>query len=503
MQKQDSRSPRDATSETKRLKNETDSRSAVMGWLQAFLPPAIICGSLAAYFLWGHRPPVPAREATEAFVPTVTAATASTFDGTIEIAVEGIVKPFRHVSVAAEVAGRIRLKTPVCEEATFVRRGDLLLEIDPTDYEIAVRRFSQELKQTESALHELDVERDNTHALIALAEEDEQLTTRELDRLRKLASSGGSSQSAVDTAQRAQLIARNNLLTLQNQIRLIEARYTRAQSAHELQRVELERAERDLKRTKILAPCDGTIVTESVEQDAYAQPGTTLVIVNDTSAAEVVCQLEIDDMYWLWGTKDPNGLLKPQDPSAYDFPRWPVQVEFPLQDMICQWQGEMIRYGGTGMNLATRTVPCQVHVSQPLQGSLCYVHDAASATVDPSELKDIAEITPESNERSGVVGLVPPPLTVGMFVTVRAQVKPHANLIAMPADGLRAGPSAWVIREGRLHVAPVKVARRLKNEVLVYNLPEKASGLLVGDRVITSPLAASPEGMAVREVDGP
>lgn len=457
-------------------------------WLQGLIPAAIVAASILVYKQYGHRPPSPENSASEALIPHVKTAEARPFQGTIEIAVEGVAKPYRHVSVAAEVAGRVRLKTPACEEATFVRKGDLLLEIDPTDYEIAVRRFTQELKQTEAALEELKVERENLTSLIELAQEDERLAMRDLERQRKLIDSGGAPQAAVDQSQRTQINARNALLTLQNQVRLLQARYDKAVTMRDLEKVELERAERDLARTRIVAPCDGTIVTESVEQDAYAAPGTILVVVNDTSAGEVACQLEMDDMYWLWGTRSLPAAPEAASPEAagaeaagqsadaYSFPRWPVKVEFPVQDMVCVWDGEMIRYGGTGMNLSTRTVPCQIHVEQPRGGSLQHL--------DGSEVQ----------------GLVPPPLTVGMFVTVRAQVKPHAPLLELPADALRAGPVVWVLQDRRLHIAPVKMARRMKDSVLVYASPALEGGLQAGQRIITSPLAATQEGMEVHDV---
>lgn len=471
---------REAEREEAAESNARSGASKRAGWANILLPPAIIVGSLLAYVKWGHQGESPDVTMPEPLVPTVTTQRASTFDDSIEIEIEGIARPFRRISVATEIAGRIRLKTPACQEANFVKKGELLLEIDPLDYEIAVRRFDQELKQSEAALKEWEVERANTASLVALAEQDERLAERDLDRSRKLLESGGGSQATLEQAQRAQLTARNALVSLQNQIRLLDARYARAVSARDLQRVQLERAQRDLTRTKIYAPCDGTIVTESVEQDGYAQAGATLVEVNDTSAAEVVCQLELSDMYWLWGTKQVTQLASADSAAMYEFPRWPVTIEFPVEDLVCQWDGEMVRYGGEGLNLSTRTVPCQIHVAHPRQGRLL----RTDGSPEPS--------------------LVPPPLTVGMFVTVRARVKPNAPLLEIPNEAYRAGEAVWVVRDGKLHVATVKMARREADRVLVYSSPQTSSdGLHPGDKIITSPLALVQEGMTLREVTQP
>lgn len=444
--------------------------------VRAIVPPAIIIGSLLIYSTWGHRAPAPAAESRPPLIERVRTIQMVAHDEPLEISVEGVARPFRHVPVATEVAGRIRFKAEHCQEATYVQQGELLFEIDSTDYEIAVRRYTQEVTQTDNALAEWQVERDNILAQVKLSEEDVKLAARELERVRQLVGQGATSQAALDQSQRTEITSRNNLLSLRNQIRLLDARHARALSARDLQRVHLEQAQRDLERTKIVAPCNGTIVTENVEQDGYAADGATMVVINDTSAAEVACQLEFDDMYWLWGTlgvgaQDPN-----KQTTAYQFPRWPVTVEFPVQDLICEWDGELVRYGGTGVDPSTRTVPCQVHVSQPLQGRLRHLDGSAETE------------------------LAPPPLTVGMFVTVRARLKPHTPLLKLPADAVRPGSTAWVVHDGHLRIVSLKVARRLKKDVLLYHQPDQPGSLQLGDRVVTSSLAFVQDNMPVEEL---
>ena len=52
------------------------------------------------------------------------------------------------VTMAPEVAGRI-VELPVVDNQ-FVRKGDLLMVIDPTDYRIAVSRAEAAVKQAEA-----------------------------------------------------------------------------------------------------------------------------------------------------------------------------------------------------------------------------------------------------------------------------------------------------------------------------------------------------------------
>ncbi len=469
----------------------------------AVVPLLVVLASVGAYVRFGHRPPPIKRSDEAPFVEQIKSLPVEAFAGQLEVAVEGVARPFRHVTIAAEVAGRIKFKSPACEEAAFITKGTLLLEIDPTDYELAVRRYTNELAQMENALKEWDVERGNTEQQIRLAKEDVALAEREVQRVGQLAGSKISTATELDMSQRSKITARNMLLQSENQLRLLDARRIRAISARDLQEVLLERASRDLERTKIIAPCDGTIVSENVEQDGYVQTGSSLVVINDTQSGEVICRLELDDMYWLWGTKLASSGSKADLANPYAFPRWPVTVEFPVQDLTCVWEGEMYGYGGAGIDASTRTVPCQVRVADPRGGHLIRPDGA------PEQM------------------LPAPPLTVGMYVTVRAQVTPYTKLLRLPLDALRAESTICVVRDGKLTVVPIKVAKQRKGEVLVFDpateqLPSALQGetpladdveassserkpatLVDGDRVIVSPLATIREGMPVREVAVP
>lgn len=463
-------------------------KKRVLEIVAAIVPLAIVVGAVAVYQVFGHKPPPPKREDQGDLQERVQTVEAKPFEGKLEVAVEGVVRPYRYVNVAGEVAGRVKHKSPACEEAQFVKQGTLLLEIDPVDYELAVRRHTAELAQTENSLKEWQVEHDNVEEQIRLTKEDVALTRREIKRLQELAGSKISTATELDLAERAGITARNALLQAENQLRLLDARYERVVSARDLQKVLLERALRDLDRTKVFAPCDGTIVTESVEEDAFVQAGSTVAVINDTSLGEVVCRLELDDMYWLWGTKvsdNPATLAA----NPYAFPKWPVRVEFPVQDLTCVWEGEMIGYGGTGIDTSTRTVPCQVRITNPRAGRML----RADGTPDPF--------------------LPAPPLTVGMYVTIRAQIHPYAKLIRIPADALRAGSTVCVVRDGKLNVITVKIARESEDEVLVFDEsalnPEATaarndnsmSALSSLDRVVISPLATIRQGLPVQEIE--
>lgn len=444
--------------------------------IRAAIPILIIGGASAGYYIFGAPTPPKMEEAKGEIATPVKVTLAKPFSGEIEIKVEGVAAPYRRLNLAAEVAGRVKFKAPVFEEGNFVTAGTVLAEIDPVDYEIAVRRIKEELRQAGNALEEWKTDRENVLKQIDLAKQDLVLTQRELERLRDLRKRDAIADTEIDKALRAEVAAQTALLQFTNQLRALDTREQRALSARDLQLTMLERAERDLARTKIIAPCNGTVIAESVEQDGYVQEGATIAIFNDTSASEIACNLELDDLFWIWGTR--NALEVKQrstaDPSAfYEFPNTKVTVEFPFQGLAAVWEGELTRFAGTGIDPKTRTIPCRAHVVAPSKGTL----------------KSVNGTEPES--------LVAPPLTTGMFVTVRAHVKPHAPLLELPAEAVRSGNIAWVMRGDKLHIQSLQIARRLPDQrVLVYATED---GLRADDRVVTTPMAMVREGMSLTE----
>jgi len=91
-----------------------------------------------------------------------------------------------------------------------------------------------------------------------------------------------------------------------------------------------------------------------------------------------------------------------------------------------------------------------------------------------------------------------PPLIFGLFVKVEIRGRRVESAAIVPRAALRQGDDVWVVDEnGRLRFRKVHVARLQGNEVLVK------SGLEDGEMVVTTPLKAVTDGMAVRVVGEP
>ncbi|MBN1589559.1 MAG: efflux RND transporter periplasmic adaptor subunit [Pirellulales bacterium] len=395
----------------------------------------------------------------------------------LDLDVDGVVVPRREIAVGAEVGGRVVEKAEVCEAGKYVRKGTLLLKIDPRDYQFEVSRLEKERDQAIASLREQAVEETNTKELIKLAAETLALKQREIARLEKLAERGAAyvTDSQMDAERGNELVARNAKVTLENQLRSVQTRRSRLEAALQLVQTRLDKANVDLDRTMIKAPIDGMIVKDFVEEDAYLAPGTIVATIEDVAQCDVRCNLRMEELYWIWNQGDQANMSEDAT-SARDYTLYPTKttVVYTLGDREYSWEGVLTRYDGIGLDETTRTVPCIVVVKEP---------------------NKVRESGAETSQ--AVQG--PRALVRGMYVQLIIHVQPRTALLQVPEDAIRPGNRVWRVRNGKLNTIRVRVVSVMNHQAVIETVREEASdGLRAGDHVVTSPMASVFDDMPVR-----
>jgi multidrug resistance efflux pump len=444
----------------------------ILGWIA---PLVILGAAIAVFLLMGSQPPPQRVDAdAPAAVPVRTAVVAA-HEGGIDIESDGVVVPLREVTLAAEVSGRVLEKSSACRSGQYVTKGTVLFRIDPRDYELDVARLERELQQAVLTIDEIDEELTQNAESIELSKRQLEIAKREANRLDTLAQGRIVTESAADQAARDELTTTNTLSNLQGQRRVLQKRRNRLEEAQQLASTMLERARLDLERTTIRAPVDGVVVDDLVEQESYVSKGTTLVMLEDTSAAEVKTSLRMDEVARIWGAQS---AVVAATPGAYEIPETSASVVYTLGDRSYSWSGQLARQEGRGLDEKTRTLPCRVLVPDPTGVRAVDAYGAF-----------MPQLPPEA----------PRSLLRGMFVQVRVHVDTLQKLVSIPEDGLRPTGEVWVVRDGHLVILrprPVEVS----SGRVYYD--SEASGLAAGDRVVTSQLANPRDRMAVSDADG-
>ena len=401
------------------------SEKPVFNPVRLLIPLGILLVGVFAYFLMGRTDPNPKKVLGKEKLLHVAVQAAEPYDKLLILEVDGEVVPYREIQLATEVAGLIDKKSNRCRAGIFVKEKELLFNIDKRDFKFEESRWKKQVDQSEIELEEVELEIKTTADLLQLAEQDRELSEKERDRLKRLKDGQIITESDVDKAERAVLTSQNAVVQLSSQLATFIKRKARLVSGQELAAIELEQATLNVTRTEVVAPVSGVITRELVEEDSFVQKGAALVVIEDTSRAEVRCNLRMEELYWIC-SHEQQGLAslsaqtakglepKPAELSQYQLPRVNVDVVYTISgqgDTEYIWKGHLERYDGSGIDPDTRMVPVRVVVEKP--------------------------------RRAGAIG--PPRLLRGMYVTVRIKINPRLELIQVPEGAIQAGNRLWVV----------------------------------------------------------
>lgn len=173
------------------------------------------------------------------------------------------------VQVAPKVTGQV--VEMYVKDNQKVQEGDLVAQIDPTDYKVRLAEISA---RYESTL----LKQKGAKATFEAANSQIVLAKKNLDRYAELYKSGAASKLEYDNAktnydnsQASLTQAKENILSKDN---------NRVADADLKQLAALKKqAELSLSYTKIYAPQSGTVANKSIEKGAYVQTGQPLFVI--------------------------------------------------------------------------------------------------------------------------------------------------------------------------------------------------------------------------------
>ena len=171
-----------------------------------------------------------------------------------------------------------------------VKGGDVLVEIDPRDYDASLSQARADLAtargksgeaQAQVKVNEAKVAQ--AQAAMTAAEAEAQRANDDLNRYQSV-ESRAVSKSAFDEAQAQARSANANLEAARSQakaaeaeVALSEAGVETAAAAVQQAEAKLQQAELNLSYTKITAPLDARVTARTVEPGNYVQPGQALL----------------------------------------------------------------------------------------------------------------------------------------------------------------------------------------------------------------------------------
>ena len=200
------------------------------------------------------------------------------------------------VTIAPEVAGRI-VELPVSDNK-YVRKGDPLLVIDPTNYSIAVNQSEASVQQAQANVASIEAQTTAQHAVISAnqAQLDRQnaalvFAQQQASRYETLAKEGtGTVQNAqqytsqLHQQQAAVQSAAEALNQAQRQLEALKAQHLGAEASLAQAKALLHQAQVNLERTRIVSPVDGYVTNLLAQLGDYVNVGVNAIsLVNADS----------------------------------------------------------------------------------------------------------------------------------------------------------------------------------------------------------------------------
>lgn len=173
------------------------------------------------------------------------------------------------IQIAPKVTGQIT--ELYIQDNQKVKEGDVVAEIDDEDYII---KFNQADAEYKKALANQNV----ALAMLSASDSEIKLAETDLKRYEKLYESGAVSKQVLDNA-RTKLDAVKAKYENANESILTKSENTVADANLKVLKSKRDKAELDLKNTKVIAPQSGTVTNKRAEKGAYAATGSPLFVL--------------------------------------------------------------------------------------------------------------------------------------------------------------------------------------------------------------------------------
>ena len=283
--------------------------------LKALLPFLVLGVALtAAFVMWANRPPV--ETLTPVVTPPAVRVQTVAFESVdLTVSSQGTVQPRTASQLVPEIAGTVLDVSPAFAVGGFFEEGDILLEIDPYDYQQALIAARSQLAQAQLRL--------------AQEEAEAEVARREWEEI-------GQGDA--------------NPLTLRlPQVEDARAAVASAEAA-------IDRARRDLERAEVRAPYAGRVQTKDVDVGQFVNRGTAVGRIYAVDSAEVRLPLPDEELAYVDVPMSYRGTQQQAGPA--------VTLSADFAGRRYSWQGRIVRTEGE-IDPVSRMVHVVAEVDDP------------------------------------------------------------------------------------------------------------------------------------------
>lgn len=203
----------------------------------------------------------------------------------------GTARAMNASDVAAELGARVIGRPEGLEAGASVAAGDVLVRLDPMDFEQRLRSAERMAESFEAQLSGLEIEEARLEEQAALLGEELEVARREFVRAEDALERGAGNESQVDARLQAVKAAGRLLASVSSQLEVIPSRRAALEASLDSARADQRVAEENVARATVRAPFDGVVQSVGAEVGEWVRAGDVVARVVDLSRIEVPIRL--------------------------------------------------------------------------------------------------------------------------------------------------------------------------------------------------------------------
>lgn len=378
----------------------------------------------------------------------------------------GNVEPSVLMNAKAEVSGKIAYIHPELKQGASLKKGTVVLRIEPTTFEISLNQSQAGLSGSQSSLAQLIAEEKSAQGALRIAQDKLDFEYKELDRIKSMWDKRLIARTTLDAEEK-------NVLSLQQQVQDIEGKLSAFNSRKDAVEAQIKQSQSlvdkgkdTLGRTEVSLPFDARIGNVSIENGEFIQAGGVLFEALGLQAVEINAQLPLRQFRSLVTSvhtaKASTLNLQNLEIMQTAIKNMNLEVRVNLignDNNETQWNGELIRL---------------------------------SESVDP--MRDtLGLVVVVNNPYQHVIPGIRPPLLKGMYTSVEFYA-PIKDTLIIPRKALHQGRVYIALEDNTVDIRAIEIGFSQGDLVVVKG------GIKEGEHLIISDVIPVMQGLPVKQI---
>ncbi len=383
----------------------------------------------------------------------------------------GNVEPKVVLKAKSEVSGKISYIHPDLKKGASLKKGTLVLRIEPTSFKISLNQSKAGLAGSKSSLAQLQTEEKSTKRALSISQKNLNVGLKELNRIKTLWNKRLISRSTLDKEEQKVLSLRQQVQDIQGKLSSYSSRKAATRAQITQSKSQVNQSKDTLGRTEIRIPFDARVGTISVEKGEFVPAGGLLFEALGVQAVEITAQLPTKQFRPLisgFGGTNPNSSISLRDPASLQTALGKMSLEARVRlvgdsSSAKGWDGQLIRI---------------------------------SESVDPTR-DTLGLVIAVDNPYDNIVPGKRPPLLKGMYTSVEL-FSPAKPTLILPRKAVHQGRIYIANEQNTLDIHAVNILFQQGDMIVLDGEKDSA---LIGKKIIISDVIPVIEGLPLKTIE--